>query len=713
LFEHLLSPVRIGGLELRNRIAMSPMGVEIIDGDGHVRERVIRYYEERARGGAGLIISEVCAVAYPQGATSAHQIAISDDAYLPGIAELARRIHAQGAKLALQLVHHGKVSRLDVREGREVLMPSLPRWHGAMDMALDLTREELGAMVAATGGARPKYRAATHEDLRWLVDRFASAAERARRAGVDAVELHAAHGYILSEFLSPAWNARDDEYGGPIENRARLMQEVIRACKQRAGSDFPVWIRLDAVELHTPGGITPEDAQRAAELAEEAGADAIHVSAYADSTSGHAFTDAPLVHREAGYVEYAAAIKRRVGVPVIAVGRIEFELADRLIAEGRADLISMARKHLADPELARKLTAGRPQDVRPCIYCYVCVAQAFFDRRVRCAVNPVTANEIDLAELERTPAATPRRVLIVGGGPAGMEAARVASRRGHRVILCEKSQRLGGTLRFAALAYEPNERLLRWLEAQVRSAGIDLRLGVAVTPELARELAPDVVLVASGAGHERPSLPGAQQDHVFDGEDLRALLTGEGGAEAAGKLSLLGRLAVGAGRALGVTGDPGRLREASRHYMPVGHRVVILGGGLVGVELAEFMQERGREVHVLEERPTLGIEMAHPRRWRVLHDLRAHGAQLLANTRVLEIGAHSVHCEIRSTNGAVEKREIPADTVVLATGLSRDTRLADALRAAGLPRVEVIGDAGGVGYLEGAIHSAFHAAIRI
>jgi len=711
VFSHLLSPVRIGTLELRNRIAMAPMGVEIIDADGHVRERLIRYYEERARGGAGLVISEVCAVAYPRGANSDHQIALSDDVYLPGLQELARRVHAHGARIALQLVHHGKVSRLDVKQGRELLMPSLPRWHGAMDMARDLTRDELSMIVAASGGGPPKIRAATHEDLRGVVEAFAAAALRARRAGVDAVELHAAHGYLISEFLSPAWNQREDEYGGPIEHRARLLQEVIRACKQRAGSDFPVWIRLDAVELRTPGGIRFEDAQRAAELAEEAGADAIHVSAYADSTSGPAFTEAPLVHREAGYVDYAAGIKERVGVPVIAVGRIEFELADRLIAEGRADLVSMARKHLADPEIGRKLAAGRPQDVRPCIYCYTCVAQAFFDRRVRCAVNPVTANEVELAELERTPAPVPRRVLVVGGGPAGMEAARVAARRGHRVTLCEKSARLGGTLRFASLAYEPNERLLRWLEAQVLGAGVDVRLETEVTPALAKQLAPDVVLVATGAGHTRPALPGSTQDHVFDGDDLRALLTGQGSAGASRKLSLVGRIAVGAGRALGLTDDPSTLREASRRYMPVGRRVAILGGGLVGVELAEFMAERGREVSVLEAGPTFAAEMAHPRRWRVLADLREHGVLLLPNTRALSIGAHGVRCEVQE-KGRSEEREIPADTVVLATGLSGDTSQADALRAAGL-RVEVIGDAGGVGYLEGAIHTAFHAAIRI
>src|SRR5262249_9575197 len=162
------------------------------------------------------------------------------------LSELARRIHVHGAKLAFQLVHHGKVSRLDVKEGREVLMPSEPRWHGSMDMARDLSGEELGAMIAATGGTPPKIRVATQGDLRWVALQFATAAVRARRAGGDAVELHAGHGYLLSEFLSPAWNHRDDEYGGPIENRARLLQEVIRACKQRAGSDFPVWIRMDA-----------------------------------------------------------------------------------------------------------------------------------------------------------------------------------------------------------------------------------------------------------------------------------------------------------------------------------------------------------------------------------------------------------------------------------------------------------------------------------
>jgi 2,4-dienoyl-CoA reductase-like NADH-dependent reductase (Old Yellow Enzyme family)/thioredoxin reductase len=709
MFEHLNSPVRLGGLELRNRIAMAAMGVEIAEEDGHAREPIIAYYEERARGGVGLIITEVCAAGYPRGATAARQLAASSDDYLPGLRELTDRVHRHGAKIALQLVHHGKMSRLDTKQGRDVLMPSMPRFKGAMDMANDLSSEELGWLMKAAGGGRPQIKEATEEDIEWVVELFADAAARARRAGFDAVEFHAAHGYLLSEFLSPAWNFREDEYGGSRENRARLLQRVIRTAKQRAGSDFPIWARIDWQEYRTPGGITLEDSQRTAELAEEAGADAIHVSAYSDSTSGVGFTDAPLVHQEAAYVDATAAIKSRVRVPVIAVGRIEPEVGDRLIRDGKADVIAMARKLLADPAVAQKLAEGRPEDIRPCIYCYTCVAQPFFDRAVRCAVNPMTANEARLGGAERESAAARKRVLVVGGGPSGLEAARVAKLRGHDVVLCEKSGQLGGTLRFAALVYEPNERLLDWLIAQVRKLGVEIRLETEVDGRMIREIAPDQVLVAAGAKRERPALDGVEQDHVFDGDDLRALLTGQGDAEASKKLSILGRAAVRVGRVTGITSSPGKLREATKVYMPVGQKVVVIGGGLVGLELAEFLASRGRDVTILEEGPKFGLEMAHPRRWRVLDDLKQHGVRMIADAAVTRIAKTHVEYAVGQPQ---ETASAWADTVILAIGLAAHPEVTSAFKEAGVP-VREIGDVSGVGYLEGAMRDGFHAALEI
>jgi 2,4-dienoyl-CoA reductase-like NADH-dependent reductase (Old Yellow Enzyme family)/thioredoxin reductase len=712
MFDHLTSPISIGAMELRNRMAMSAMGVELAGEDGHAREPIIAYYEERARGGVGLIVTEVCAIAYPQGATARRQLAISSDEYLPGLQELTERVHRHGAKIALQLVHHGKISRVDMREGRPLLVPSHPQFAGAMDMANDLSGEELGWLLQAVGGATPEFKEAGKDDIAWVIERFASAAERAQRAGFDGIEIHAAHGYLLSEFLSPAWNHREDEYGGSQENRARLLCEVIRATKERVGRDFPVWARIDCREFRTPGGITPEDARRTAELIAEAGVDAIHVSAYADATSGVAFTDAPLVHKEAGYVEYAAAIKARVEVPVIAVGRIEPQLGDQLIRDGKIDIVAMARKLLADPALPEKLTSGRPEDIRPCIYCYTCVAQPFFDRPVKCAVNPITAHESTLASAERETATQRRRILIVGGGPAGLEAARVAALRGHEVILCEKAAQLGGTLRFAALVYEPNERLLDWLEAQVRQLAIEIKLNTEVTVDLVHAISPDEILVAAGASRVKPQIHGVNGKHVFDGDDLRALLTGQDDKEAARKLSLLERVAVRAGRATGLTTSPGLLREASKAFMPVGSRVVIVGGGLVGLELAQFLAERGRQIVVLEEGPKFGLEMAHPRRWRALFDLRQHGVELVAGATLRSIGEHDVEYEIEAGDQDVHLCKAEADTVILATGLGPNPTISQRLKEAGVP-IREIGDVTGPSYLEGAIHDGFRAAIEL
>jgi 2,4-dienoyl-CoA reductase (NADPH2) len=331
---------------------------------------------------------------------------------------------------------------------------------------------------------------------------------------------------------------------------------------------------------------------------------------------------------------------------------------------------------------------------------------------VKCAVNPVTAHEATLASAERKKTAHPRRILIVGGGPAGLEAARVASLRGHEVVLCEKTAQLGGTLRFAALVYEPNERLLDWLEGQVRQLAIEIRLNTEVTGDVVREISPDEILVAVGASRAKPVVRGVNLSHVFDGDDLRALLTGQDDRDAAQKLSLLERIAVRAGRATGITTSPGRLREASRAFMPVGSKVVIVGGGLVGLELAEFLAERGREVVVLEEGPKFGLEMAHPRRWRAIFDLRQHGVELVANATLRSIDECNVDYQIEVADQDVRLCHAEADTVILATGLGPDPTASKHLAETGVP-IREIGDVSGPGYLEGAIHDGFRAALEL
>jgi 2,4-dienoyl-CoA reductase-like NADH-dependent reductase (Old Yellow Enzyme family)/thioredoxin reductase len=698
-FRHLLAPGRIGSLQLRNRIIMSPMGSNLAEKDGHLGERIKRYYEERARGGAGLIIVGVGAIAFPAGACNPNQVAISDDVYLPGLTDLADRIHRSGAKLAIQLQHAGKVATQDIGAGRPLWVPSLlPPKVG--DLFEDLTPEEVGGVTEyfARPGAKLRFHEMSERDIAALVEMFATAADRARRAGFDAVEIHAAHGYILSSFLSPSTNRREDAYGGPLENRGRLLVEVIRAVKGRVGVGFPVWCRLDAKEFRTERGISIEDGRRAAELAEAAGADAIHVSAYADPTSGVAFTDAPLVHQPCGYVSLAEGIKKRVKVPVIAVGRIEPEEAEAILTAGKADFIAMGRKLLADPELPIKLGEGRREDIRPCIYCYTCVGKIFLNQSNCCAVNPATGRE---AEFGIKPAETPRRVLVVGGGPAGMEAARVAALRGHRVTLCEKSERLGGTLVFSSLVYEANGKLAEYLERQVREFGIDLRMGQEVTSRFVEQHQPDVILVAVGAGHRDPAIPGEDRPHVLAGGDLRDLMTGGDGHGAEGKLSLGQRVIVGAGRLLGLADHVSFIRALTRRWMPVGKRVAVIGGGLVGVELAEFLCERGRRVWILEEGNTLAVEMALPRRWRVLHGLREHGVALLTGVRVEEItDAGVVYTAKDGTRSSV-----PIDTVILASGAGENRGLADALEGLGA-EVHLLGDCRGVGYIEGAMMDA-------
>jgi 2,4-dienoyl-CoA reductase-like NADH-dependent reductase (Old Yellow Enzyme family)/NADH dehydrogenase FAD-containing subunit len=674
-FAHLLAPGRIGALAIRNRIVMAPMGSNLAEPDGYVGERLLRYYEARARGGVGLIIVGVGAVAYPAGACIPNQVALSDDVFLPGLQRLTQRLHAHGATVAIQLQHAGKVATQDIAAGRPLWGPSrLSRSSG--DLFNDLTAQEIQSVTAymAKPTAKLGFHAMRVADIHAAITQFANAADRARRAGFDGVEIHAAHGYLIASFLSPATNRRTDEYGGPLENRARFLLQVMRAVRARVGPSFPVWCRLDAKEFRVENGITVDDARRTAELAEGAGADAIHVSAYADPTSGVAFTEAPLVHQPCGYVALAEGIKRRLKIPVIAVGRIEPEDADAIIAAGGADFVAMARKLLADPDLPNKLAAGRRDEVRPCVYSYTCVGKIYLNQPTGCAVNPATGREGELA-LRRAPAARPKQVLIAGGGPAGMEAARLAALSGHRVTLCDRSDRLGGALRLAALAYAPHARLLQYLEGQIRSLPIDLRLRQEVTPALVEQLKPDAILVATGAADDPPPVPGVGASHVYSLRRLLSLATEPASADA-------------------------------RAQLAVGTRVVIIGGGLVGLELAGLLSERARDVTVLHDGETLATDMAIPRRWRALYELRRRRIQLLTNARVDAITGDAV---VYTRDG--ERQSVDADSVIL-SAMRENRGLADALSGLG-SEVHLMGDCRSLDHIEGALADATRIALAI
>src|SRR5262245_42133860 len=606
---HLLAPGRIGSLALRNRILMCPMGDDQATEEGRVTEQQIAYYEARARGGAALLLVGSVGITAPDGLSSPRQSAIADDSYVEGFARLAERVHAHGACLALQLVHNGANAVNDILAGRPMLVPSRPKPLRADPLMAMLTVAEAESMgtPAQAKGARVVYRELTREDVARIVETYADAAERTRRAGADAVELHAGHGYLIDAFLSPTSNRRSDEYGGPVERRARFLVEILTAIRRRVGRAFPVWCRINGEELFTDGE-TLEDACRAAELAEAAGSDAFHVSAYADPAVAIGYTEAHATHTPGRFLPYAAALRRRVSVPVIAVGRLDPDLAERALAEGMADFVAMGRKLLADPELPQKLAADAAEDVRPCMYHYRCISQIFQRRQIACAVNAWTGRE---SALRLEPASARKRVLVAGGGPAGLEAARLLALRGHRVSLWEASHRLGGRFALAAHTSEPNAQLLAWLLRQVAKQGIEVRLGTVVRAEAIEEHAFDAVLVATGARLARPEVPGAAAPHVQTLDDLAEWLDDEG------------------------AGAPAQ--------------VVVVGGNKAGLALAGVARRRGAAVTVLEEGDVFAAANGLVGRWRYVHEAREQGIALLPRVELVAIDGKLVR--YRSEDG--------------------------------------------------------------
>ncbi len=696
-YPHLLAPGRIGTLELKNRIAVTAMGVSFAERDGTVGERIIAYHEEQARGGAGLIICGVTGVAWPVGAVAMQQTAISDDRFISGLKLLCDRVHAAGAKIAAQLHHGGLVAGYSSQHFDAPLWaPAIPQQTKGDFTSFFLT-EELAGMACYRP---PAIKVLEQADIDLVVRQFAQGALRAKQAGFDGVELHAGHGYLLSSFISPITNTRSDRYGGRIENRMRLLLEVIAAVRAEVGRDYPLWVKLDSREIGKPDGIGIADAQRAAQMAEAAGVDAITVTTYHDNGRGKLHSESHTPHIEGSNLPAAAEIRKAVSIPVLASGRVDPELGETVIGKGEADFITMGRKLLADPQLPAKLARGEDDAIRPCVYCYTCVSAIYTGEAARCAVNAELGREHTRQAID----GLERSVVVIGGGPGGMEATRRLRAAGFKVTLIERAERLGGTLRFAALAYRPNEDILHWLVREAEASGADIRLGTAATPQLMASLKPDHIIVATGARRDMPDIPGNDLPHVFSGDDLRKLMFGETSDALKRKTSLFTRLSTKVGAATRATANLDLVRKATHAWMPIGKRVVIIGGELVGIELAEFLHERGRAVTVVDEAKRLGKGLTLVRRMRILSELAEHGVALHGGASDIAIRADAV----TFTDHGGSCHTLPADTVIVAKGATGDLSLAESLRAAGLS-VTAIGDAGGVGYIEGAMRDAFEA----
>jgi 2,4-dienoyl-CoA reductase (NADPH2) len=610
----LFEPLALGGLRLRNRLIMAPMGT-CLDESGHITDDTIAYYVRRARGGVGTITVEGCLVSAD---TVGPEPKICGDEYLPGLRRLVEALRPYDITVGVQLMHPGR----QVVEGPSVAPSPVPL-NSHAPVPHELTEAEIAAIV---------------ED-------YARAADLALRAGFDFVEVHGAHGYLPSNFLSPLDNQRADGYGGDLAGRARFSREVARAIVAVGGDRLPLVWRINGDDA-TPGGFAIDDAVTVARWLEADGAAAISVTAGTWHTLH--VTLAPMFVPRGHMVPLAAAVKKAVGVPVIAVGRLDDpELAARVIADGEADLICLGRGLIAEPDWPDKVRAGQLGDLRPCIACNACVDLVGRGEPARCSVNPEAGRERTWAVPR---AARARRIMVVGSGPAGMEAARIARLRGHEVSIWERDEQLGGKLEVAGLAPSKRE-VLRFRDHQARrlvELGVAAHTGVDVTAELVAEQAPDVVLVATGADPLIPPIPGLGAAHVHD---ALALLRGD--------------VAVAAG-----------------------DRVVVIGGSATGCETAELLVAAGAEVTIVEMRGGIGFGIEAITRRHLLKTLRAQGVTLLTRAKVVMVENDDVLYE--DADGEV--RSLPADRVALALGWRpRGAALAEALGDG--VEVVVLGDA--------------------
>jgi len=603
-FEKLMEPGRIGPVKTRNRIIKTANGTSYMDPDQTCGDRMIAYYERLARGGVGFLIVESCGVEYPLGIQHVHyhadgsyegvQLHMDDDRLIPGFRRLTDAVHKLGCPVSIQFQHAGA-------------------WNptGLMPRDMKIRDVKCAAAMSVEELPGPDFlpcRAMTKQELQDQIDLWASAAERAWKAGFDACEINHATAHQGNTFLSRIWNKRDDEYGPQsYENRTRFICDIIKEAKRRCGPDFAVTAIINAAEYNHPLATTLEEGVEMSKLICEV-ADGLNARGERYGHRGGVLQPDRLMYPEPPYdlpkdldwsrrgdgatVPLAEAVKRAgVKVPVWTASRIDAEWGEKYLREGKLDFVGMTRFLLADPEYPNKVREGRMEDVRPCLGCLHCFEMRNRNKKLECRVNGTLGREI-LPEFQATPVEKKKKVLVVGGGPAGMEAARVAAERGHQVVLYEKDGRMGGLVPLSAIVKDCEtpelQDFVKYEVRQLGKAGVTIHKGTEVTADVVRAEKPDAVVVAAGAVHPKVDLPGYDRSSVIRTESLYKMLN----------------------LALKIF-SPEQLQKLTHLWMPVGRRVVIMGGTLHGCELGEFLVKRHRRVIIVHDGPAsqLGEEM--------------------------------------------------------------------------------------------------------
>lgn len=598
-YNNLFSPIKIRGMEIRNRVEFPAMGTKMLNGGKYVTDQLINYHVARARGGNGINFTEVCSV-YEK-ASPKNFLAISDDEYIPGLKKLADAIHWAGAKAGVQLWLGGSAVMFSGDTDVKVVLPS---------------EFKVGEDYVIPG--------ASIEVIKECVDAFGKAAKRAVQAGYDTIEFHAGHNYTPHSFLSRAFNKRADEYGGSLENRSRFLIECIESIRNNIPEDMPLFMRIDAQDDYLEEGLTIEEVIEFCKLAKEAGVDVLDVSRGNFSSAAIKY-EVPPVDLPRGFnVENAARIKKETGMITVAVGRInDPKQADEIIKSGKADMVVIGRAQLADPEFCNKAMNGKIEDIIRCVGCNQGCYDGFASPEVpfiTCMRNPALGREAEFGLLKTD---SPKKVLVIGGGVSGLEAAINLKDRGHNPIVCEASDSLGGQFVLAGAAprkEEMKEAAISMGEMAKRK-GIDIRLSTVVTPKVIEEINPDVVIVAVGSEPIKLNVPGADLENVTNSHDVLS-----------GKVN--------------VSGD-----------------VVIIGGGLVGLEVAEYISGKADNITVIEMLDQVAKDLGQLRKICVMENLFAESINTITNSKCIEIKENSV---VIDNKGSIE--ELSCDSVVIAIG---------------------------------------------